>query len=77
MLHPQETVTDHTRGGGSNAELVSEMRALNNRVEQLTAYQRQTTINTGNTSYDLKDIRRNGVQVEPVAGAIFNTDEVA
>jgi hypothetical protein len=77
MLHPQETVTDHTRGGGSNAELVSEMRALNNRVEQLTAYQKQTTINTGNTSFDLKDIRRNGVQVEPVAGAIFKTDEVA
>jgi tape measure domain-containing protein len=77
MMHPQETITDNTRGGGGNAELVSEMRALNNRIEQLTAYQRQTTINTGNTSFDLKDIRRNGVQVEPVAGAIFNTDEVA
>jgi hypothetical protein len=76
MMHPQETVIDHTRGN-VNAELVSEIRALNNRVELLTAYQKQTTINTGNTSFDLKDIRRNGVQVEPVAGAIFNTDEVA
>jgi hypothetical protein len=76
MMHPQETVTDHTRGS-ANAKLEAQLDVLNARIEQLTAYQRQTTINTGNTSFDLKDIRRNGVQVEPVAGAIFKTDEVA
>jgi hypothetical protein len=75
MMHPQETVTDHTRGGNSKME--AQLDVLNARIEQLTAYQKQTTINTGNTSFDLKDIRRNGVQVEPVDGAIFKTDEVA
>jgi TP901 family phage tail tape measure protein len=76
MMHPQETVIDHTRGS-ANAKLEAQLDVLNSRIEQLTAYQKQTTINTGNTSFDLKDIRRNGVQVEPVTGAIFKTDEVA
>ena len=76
MMHPQETVIDHTRGS-ANAKLEAQLDVLNARIEQLTAYQKQTTINTGNTSFDLKDIRRNGVQVEPVTGAIFKTDEVA
>jgi hypothetical protein len=76
MLHPQETVTDHTRGGG-NARMEAQLERMNTRIEQLTAYQKQTTINTGNASFDLKDMRRNGVQVEPVTGAIFKTDEVA
>jgi hypothetical protein len=76
MMHPQETVTDHTRGGG-NARMEAQLERMNTRIEQLTAYQKQTTINTGNASFDLKDMRRNGVQVEPVTGAIFKTDEVA
>jgi hypothetical protein len=76
MMHPQETVTDHTRGS-VNAKLEAQLELLNQKIVQLTAYQKQTTINTGNTSFDVKDIRRNGVQVEPVDGAIFKTDEVA
>jgi tape measure domain-containing protein len=75
MMHPQETVTDHTRGGNSKME--AQLDVLNARIEQLTAYSKQTTINTGDASFDLKDIRRNGVRVEPVDGAIFKTDEVA
>jgi hypothetical protein len=76
MLHPQETVTDHTRGG-VNSGIEAQLDRLNARVEQLTAYSKQTTINTGNASFDLKDIRRNGVQVEPVEGSVFYTKEVA
>jgi hypothetical protein len=79
MMHPQEVVTDLTRsrGGSGNMEMVAELRRLNEKVEQMTAYNRQTTINTGSVAFDTKDIRRNGVQVEPVTGAIFKTDEVA
>ena len=78
MLHPNETVFDHSRArSGNNNEMVEELRKLRAEVGRLTAYNRQTTINTGDTAFNLKDINRNGVQVEPVSGAIFKTDEVA
>jgi len=78
MVHPQETIIDHTRlKGGAGSGMVDELRKLNEQVARLTAYNRQTTINTGNSEFNLKDIARNGVQVTPAADAVFATKEVA
>lgn len=37
MLHPNETVIDHTRGGGSSADMIAELRGLRAEVAQLNA----------------------------------------
>lgn len=55
-----------TRDMLSNRELVEEIRALRSEVARLAAYNRQTTINTGDTARRIKDFDRNGLPKERV-----------
>jgi len=57
----QITSNSASRSLVDNSEMVAELRRLNDRIDQIAAYQKQTTINTGNTSHDIKDIARNGI----------------
>jgi TP901 family phage tail tape measure protein len=56
-----------TRDMLSNRELVEEIKALRSEVSRLAAYNRQTTINTGDTARRIKDFDRNGLPKERTA----------
>jgi TP901 family phage tail tape measure protein len=57
---------NQTRDMLSNRELVDEIKALRSEVARLAAYNRQTTINTGDTARRIKDFDLNGLPKERV-----------